>query len=326
VLIGEFVPSVPLASGQAVSVSIMSDVDGAYTCTRDQDSDCGQVWRVAINNNAGTTPVCDLKGKIVFATGAVECRDIDFDEVNPVNCKWASGEETVNFTITIGSTSLCADTVVDATKDLHWELATYEDADYQYHQSIFSVGSWLYFALNVGDTSTIDSIMVTEVKVRKNGGGPPEDTLYSNYDNGTAQYTLPVGEFNITQDAVGVEIAPGQHSITRGMFKLTRALTSLTAISADDQTASIDIVLTFDISYHGNSKKRTITSTPIRGTELQHFSVYFDEAGEANTQAADAIDDANEPDMFEWFGGSSSATSVVASMFLLVCVVASLLF
>ena len=43
------------------------------------------------------------------------------------------------------------------------------------------MGDWLYFALTVGDTSTIDSVVITEVKLV----GGATDVLYSVASDGT---------------------------------------------------------------------------------------------------------------------------------------------
>jgi len=300
---GWFNPSGALPAGGAVTVTVTADDAGQYVCDGTQDSECSQVWKVIIDSNAGSVPVCDLKGTLLFASGNVTCRDLN--AAAPTACLFANGNPSVNFTIAIGHTSLCEEAALDATKDLKYDLRTYADAEFSAPLSVFAVGDLLYFSLVVSDTSTIDGVTITEVRVYDSN--THSDILYQQAAGVESYPSSSKGpNFNITQTASKLEITPGQTSLTAGVFKLNRGLDTLSSISAatpQDMMSSVTLEVTFDIAYHGNWK-RTVRADfgPVQGQEQQHISIYFD----PNKEAVPEENFAEMEDIFDWFSESGS--------------------
>jgi len=196
-----------------------------------------------------------------FSTGNLKCRD-----ENDGPCLLPNSQPTVNFTVAIDDTELCSSPDLDATQDLQFELDSFEDAEFTTPQTIFSVGSQIYMALSVSDTSTIDGISVS--KVRLYSGTAAGEILYQ-VSSGVVTYPAAVydAEFNFTvMESVQT---PGYAMSTGFTFILTRNLPTLaTVVDPEVSTAVISIEVDFDISFHGNAKRSLRSLVTRRATEV----------------------------------------------------------
>jgi len=343
-LAGYFAPSIALPTGGEVIVSVTPGTD-ENECDKEVDTTCSQVWDVVLDTNSGGEPVCELAGVITFVTGESLCRDIGSPSSPAQACGMTSSDSssddwmaTLNFTVTLKHSSLCEIAPTDASVDLHYDVEIFDDAEHTLIQSIFAVGSKLYFQLDVSDSSTIDSVTVVGVRLYTGdgtgGAGSEEDKLYEivseieTYPSDTKD-----AHFNISEPIMGEELASIPHHTLPnlkwavfGEFKLSRKMNTLNDIMSPDALASLPLTLeiTFDLGYHGNiNTKRSMTSSLIGQHAKQHqLSVYTQDGDDDVIMDNNVVDDDEllKDDMV-WWGESSVGTSLSMSMHMVMSVI-----
>jgi hypothetical protein len=295
------------------SAVLAENQPGELECDQVEDTECEQSWILTIDtdpSNVLDEQVCNLKGVIAFASGALYCRDY-------TNVAVCQTYPTVNFSISIGNTDLCDDgSDADASKGLTAELETFYDADLTVPQAIFQTGDMVYFKLIVNDpSSTIDQITFEsiELKAQDGNGAPLKDILL---DLSVPTFNVP-SEFNITAEFTTPFLKSGVDGVLQFHFRLLRDVLSvingLSSASSGDMTQQLTVEATINILYHGNQKRTMVASSnmlpAVAHSQISFYDMYTEEE-----LAPHNNDDTLEVDaeLDSFFG--SPASTVVASV------------